>query len=207
MAKVEIKIGLEVLSSLVPQRGMLNAKAEDLEGQKFVLHSMVVRPTKEGKAGNKDLAKPTGDTLFVKARYINEKTKKAFLVPIRGLLGLDVASLPTKNAKFDPASTPTEKLADQLMEKATDTAPATLPESFTVVAVTNRIQESSGQIMYPPYVYEEFVNAVETLRADDKEADLGPIYQDVAFMQSLYGGTILDRFKNVEPNKNIVIAL
>jgi hypothetical protein len=60
-----------------------------------------------------------------------------------------------------------------------------LPMSFYVVSVKDRIQESTGNIMYPPYCYQAFSDEIETLRATDPKADLGPIYQNYDFMQSL----------------------
>jgi hypothetical protein len=63
-----------------------------------------------------------------------------------------------------------------------------LPMSFYVVSVKDRIQESTGNIMYPPYCYQAFSDEIETLRATDPKADLGPIYQNYDFMQSLYAG-------------------
>jgi hypothetical protein len=42
--------------------------------------------------------------------------------------------------------------------------------------------------MYPPYCYQAFSDEIETLRATDPKADLGPIYQNYDFMQSLYAG-------------------
>jgi hypothetical protein len=47
--------------------------------------------------------------------------------------------------------------------------------SFYVVSVKDRIQESTGNIMYPPYCYQAFSDEIETLRATDPKADLGPI--------------------------------
>lgn len=205
--KVEVKISLEVLNALVPNKSMLNAKASDLEGQKFVLHSMVVSPSPDKKARNKELMKAGDDTNFIKARYVNESNSKAFLVPIRGLLGMKIVEAGAKNAKFDPDTTPTKQLADYLVEKATDSTPATLPPSFTVVNVAPRIQESTGAIMYPPYCYQEFQDKVDELRKDDKDASLDPIYQDIAFMSSLYSNAVSSRFSSTEPNKTITISL
>jgi hypothetical protein len=42
-----------------------------------------------------------------------------------------------------------------------------LPMSFYVVSVKDRIQESTGNIMYPPYCYQAFSDEIETLRATD----------------------------------------
>jgi hypothetical protein len=49
--------------------------------------------------------------------------------------------------------------------------------SFYVVSVKDRIKESTGNIMYPPYCYQAFSDEIETLRATDPKADLGPIYK------------------------------
>lgn len=203
--KVEVKISLDVLNALVPNKGMLNAKATDLEGQKFILHSMVVSPSPDKKVRSKELMKAGDDTNFVKARYVNEKTSKAFLVPIRGLLSMKI--IDGSAAKFDPTTTPTKQLADYLVEKASDNAPAMLPPSFTVVHVTPRIQESTGAIMYPPYCYDEFQAKVDEIRKEDKDASLDAVYQDVAFMSSLYSNPISSNFASAEPNKTITISL
>jgi hypothetical protein len=78
--------------------------------------------------------------------------------------------------------------------------------SFYVVSVKDRIQESTGNIMYPPYCYQAFSDEIETLRATDPKADLGPIYQN-DFMQSLYAGERSARYATAEATKDIVISV
>jgi hypothetical protein len=77
--------------------------------------------------------------------------------------------------------------------------------SFYVVSVKDRIQ-STGNIMYPPYCYQAFSDEIETLRATDPKADLGPIYQNYDFMQSLYAGRSA-RYATAEATKDIVISV
>jgi hypothetical protein len=50
--------------------------------------------------------------------------------------------------------------------------------SFYVVSVKDRIKKALN-IMYPPYCYQAFSDEIETLRATDPKADLGPIYQNM----------------------------
>jgi hypothetical protein len=47
---------------------------------------------------------------------------------------------------------------------------------------------------------------IETLRATDPKADLGPIYQNYDFMQSLYAGERSARYATAEA-KDIVISV
>jgi hypothetical protein len=49
-----------------------------------------------------DLTAVSEDNSYVKARYINSKTKKSFLIPIRGLLNLGLVQLGTKGKALDP---------------------------------------------------------------------------------------------------------
>jgi hypothetical protein len=48
---------------------------------------------------------------------------------------------------------------------------------------------------------------IETLRATDPKADLGPIYQNYDFMQSLYAGERSARYATAEATKDIVISV
>lgn len=203
---VEIKISMEVLNSLSPQKGMLNAKAGDLQDNVFVLHS-VVAPT--GKKSTLDGKSGEDDNLYVKARYVNSSNKKSFLIPIRALLNLEIAKMPekTKNVKFDAATMETIRVHEHLIETITDNKPTLLPQTFTVVAVENRVQEGTNNIMYPPYCYDRFSEAVKKLRENDAEASLDPIYSDYEFMQSLYADKPSDRFASAEPTKRIVISI
>lgn len=203
MSKVEIKISMEVLNSLSPQRGMLNAKAEDLKDQTFNLHSMVAPDKKKTQ-----LEKADGDNLFVKARYVNSKNSKAFLIPIRGLLSLNVVELGSENVKYEEGTTQVSKVHEYLMEHiGPDGKNISLPATFTVVSVKERIQESTGSVMYPPYCYDRFNEKVKEARATDPDAPLDAIYNDFEFMQSLYADGRSDRHQNAEANKDIVISI
>jgi hypothetical protein len=97
------------------------------------------------------------------------------------------------------------KVNDYLLEKSTDGKGVSLPMSFYVVSVKDRIQESTGNIMYPP-CYQAFSDEIETLRATDPKADLGPIYQNYDFMQSLYAEKDA-RYATAEATKDIVISV
>jgi hypothetical protein len=57
---------------------MLNASVKELENQVFTFHSIVAPAEKTA-----DLTAVSDDNSYVKARYINSKTKKSFLIPIR----------------------------------------------------------------------------------------------------------------------------
>lgn len=205
MSKVnEIKISMEVLNSMSPQKGLLTAKKADLENQVFTLHSIVVPSDKKSTLDSK----PSEDNLFVKARYVNSANKKSFLIPIRGLLNLDIAQLPsgTKNVKYDAETTATMKVHEFLMEGAGE-GKAVLPQSFTVLSVEDRKQESTGRTMYPPYCYDAFSDRVKELRDADPKASLDSIYQDYDFMQGLYAEEPSSRFANAEATKQIVISI
>jgi hypothetical protein len=76
--------------------------------------------------------------------------------------------------------------------------------SFYVVSVKDRIQESTGNIINPPYCYQAFSDEIETLRATDPKADLGPIYQNYDFMQYEKRSA---RYATAEATKDIVISV
>jgi hypothetical protein len=76
---------------------MLNASVKELENQVFTFHSIVA------PAETADLTAVSDDNSYVKARYINSKTKKSFLIPIRGLLNLGIVQMGTTKVKaLDP---------------------------------------------------------------------------------------------------------
>jgi hypothetical protein len=211
-AAVVVPIGLEVLNSLVTNKTMLNASTLELEDQTFDLHSMVVGPSSK-QPTNKDLSKLSDNTPLIKARYVNSVTKKAFLIPIRGLLSLKRADLPSPNDKYEKDVTPVSDLADVLMESATEKVPAALPPTFRVVSVENKIHAPTGEVMYPPYCYEMFSDEIKRLQTLAKEdtgsaenIDILSIYQNSEFMANMYKSPRADRFKSVEPNKVIVIS-
>jgi hypothetical protein len=79
-----------------------------------------------------------------------------------------------------------------------------LPMSFYVVSVKDRIQESTGKCAAPPYCYQAFSDEIE--RATDPKADLGPIYRNTDFMQSLYAGEDL-LATPLRATKDIVISV
>lgn len=207
MSKISITISQDVLNSLAPQKGMLNAKKGDLINHVFNLHSIVAPSTSKKKA---DLDKFDAEgTMLIKARYVNAKNKKAFLIPIRGLLNLDIAQIDgkNKNDKYVPDTTPTAKLHEHLMEINSEGKGSELPASFTVVSVEDRKQEGTGHTMYPPYCYQAFSERVNELRKVDPDADLSSIYSDFEFMQGLYAEDRMERYSAVEATKVIVVSL
>lgn len=201
----DIKISIDVLNALAPKRGMLNAKESDLKGQTFVLHSMV---TNEASRST-DLKAVGEDNTFVKARYINKANSKAFLVPIRSLLNMDVAALDSDNSEYDE-NTQTMRVHEYLIDSIEDKKEVSLPKEFTVVNVAKRMQEGTDNVMYPPYCYAAYNEKVKELRADpeyDAKDGLDAIYNDFEFMTGLYAGELEPRFANAEANKNITIKI
>jgi len=205
----EIKIGIDVLNALAPKRGMLNAKAEELmgtdgDGQLFVLHSMVTNDPDKAT----DLKKVGEDNNFVKAKYVNKVNSKAFLVPIRSLLNMNVAMIDSDNTEFDKDNTPTMRVHEWLINSIEDKKEVNLPGEFKVVAVENRIQEGTDNVMYPPYCYAAYNEKVKELREDPEwDGTLDAIYNDFEFMTGLYAGELEPRFSKAEPNKNITIKI
>jgi hypothetical protein len=60
--------------------------------------------------------------------------------------------------------------------------------------------------MYPPYCYQAFSDEIETLRATDPKADLGPIYQ-IMTLCSHYMLERSARYATAEATKDIVISV
>jgi hypothetical protein len=100
------------------------------------------------------------------------------------MLNLGIVQMGTTKVKALDPKAEVAKVNDYLLENQ---LMVKVSLSFYVVSVKDRIQESTGNIMYPPYCYQAFSDEIETLRATDPKADLGPIYQN-DFMQSLYAG-------------------
>jgi hypothetical protein len=69
------------------------------------------------------------------------------------------------------------KVNDYLLEKSTDGKGVSLPMSFYVVSVKDRIQESTGNIMYLRTATKRSLMRSKRLERQDPKADLGPIYQ------------------------------
>jgi hypothetical protein len=206
MSKVEIKISSEVLNALTPQRRFLNAKAEELINQTFSLHSIVP----PNGAVVKDLTKNNDDTTRVGIKFINDNTKQALTIPVRNLLMLQVAQISGKNAKYEAASTPVNRVHEVLLEAMTagnGTANLNAIEKFTVVDVQNRMVPGTDTLMYPTYAYEAFQAKAKELREVDKDADMAVIYNDRDFMQGLYGTELAAQYENIEPTKEVVISI
>jgi hypothetical protein len=82
------------------------------------------------------------------------------LIPIRGLLNLGIVQMGTTKVKALDPKAEVAKVNDYLLEKS-DGKGVSLP-MFYVVSVKDRIQESTGNIMYPPYCYQAFSDEIET---------------------------------------------
>jgi hypothetical protein len=59
--------------------------------------------------------------------------------------------------------------------------------------------------MYPPYCYQAFSDEIETLRATDPKADLGPIYQNYDFIIHMLEKDLLAT--PLRATKDIVISV
>jgi hypothetical protein len=70
----------------------------------------------------------------------------------------------TKVKALDPKAEVAKN--DYLLEKSTDGKGVSLPMSFYVVSVKDRIKKALGTL-YPPYCYQAFSDEIETLRATD----------------------------------------
>lgn len=201
------RISEAVLNALVPQKGMLNSSVKELENQTFVLAGLITSVDK----GNAEQAladqSDAAAAQRVRVRFINKATKQALLIPVRALLGLPVATL-AANAKYK-ADTPTTRVFETMVEKPEE-ANLSMVSSFTVVSVQPR-KHSSGNIMYPQYMYKKFNDAVAEVNAAAKlagvEPDLSSVYNNFELMQGLYSDKPEARFVNPEPVKDIVIKL
>lgn len=209
MSKVQVTIAMSVLNALSPQPRMLNTKKEEIENQVFTLHSVFAsRDTTNNKERVADLGKVNDDLNFVKAKYMSEKGK-AYVIPIRALLGLDIAVVTSENDTITD-ETPRIKVYERLTELGSATDKVALPETFTVLSVVPATQRGTDNVMYPQYMYKRFNERVKELQENDANADLAPIYSDFSFISSLYADGVAgleDMYKSAEPNKSITIKM
>lgn len=208
MAKNKVMISVEVLNALAPQRGLLTGAVKDLLDQTFVFHSVSAREADTETS----LVEASEDNQLVRARYVNKESNKSFIIPIRGLLNLDVAALKaTDNEEFDPENTDTVKMHEHLLESISGKEEIALPPQFKIVHVAERRQEGTDNIMYPPYCYKAFNERADKLNKDpENKTGILSLYQDIAFMQSLHTGKAEDRearHQSAEATKTITIAI
>lgn len=209
----KVVISLDVLNSMAVQRTMLTLPVAELENQTFKLDDVLI--TSRDKQGEvPDLGSINDNIMFVKAKYVNVETKKAVVIPIRGLLSVQVARLAAdaagtgKNAKkanFVKGATPTMTVSDHIVENAAD-GELTLPAEFTVVGVENRKPfDGSNKPMYPNWYYAAWdAKVAEIAKAGGEPSE---IYTDRAFQATLQGTALSPRYKSAEAIKEITIAI
>ena len=190
----KIKISKEVIASLMPTRNLLNLPADQLLDQTFTLNSVV-----ENEDYNENDGTIGGP---VRLRYMNSKTNAIAQFPVRGLLYAQTADVKS-SSKFDPENTETVVMHTRLLEEAANSEEVDIPASFTVVDVQNRTN-IDGKTVFPTYSYQKFQERVDAMSEGE---DISEIYQDFAFMSTLPGTALAERFKDIEPVKNIVISL
>lgn len=212
-----IKVSVDVLNTMSPQKSMVIQAAKKLVDQKFNLHSLIVSDVKN--ESGKDLTQSSEENNFVKVRYVNEETNEAFVIPVRQLLNLDVAesvaTLEEFKAKTDDESIKVAKVHENMMEEADEAGEAVLPASFVVVNVAPRTQKvgTKDVEMYPAYYHKNF-NAEVARRekegdfdADNGETAVSSVYQDFSFMSDLTGSPLEARYTGAEPLKTITIGI
>jgi len=187
-------ISKEVVASLLPQRSLLNQKADELLNQTFILNSVV-----ESEDFDEDNDRLTGP---VRLRFMNKKNGTLMVFPIRGLLFSDSTTVKDA-AKYDHKTSEKVVLHTRLLEAAANDDDVKIPEEFTVMNVETR-KNINDETVYPSYAYKAFQERVEALKEDE---DISSIYQDFNFMTGLSGGELATRFKDIEPVKNVVISL
>ena len=190
----DIKISVDVLNGLSPQRQMSNAKKEDIDGQTFVLHSLI---GPDSASNAKGLNKLQEDTSRFKVKYVNSSTGQAFLLPIRSLLNLEIADGLTladgENEDYVAEDdTKKRRVHEYLTTEMESGKDISLLQEFKVVSVEPRKQQGTDNLMYPAYCYKKFNDRIDEVNQAHKDsgaegrADLGEIYGDFTFMNSLY---------------------
>jgi hypothetical protein len=137
-------ISLDVLNALPYQKGMLNASVKELENQVFNSFHSIVAPV-EKNCGSYCCQR----WQLVCETVISIQTRRVSWSQIRviesGIVQMGLTKV--ESIVFSQSSC---KKWIGLLEKST--ARVSLPMSFYVVSVKDRIQESTN-IMYPPYCY------------------------------------------------------
>ena len=206
----DVKISLELVNSLSPQRSMIGATTDELRNQEFLLHSETISvpdgSTDLTDADNKNAGQ-------VKIIYMNTVTNQTFTIPVRTLLGMQVVLDNSDNEEFVPGKTKTMKVHEHLLKQTEgDVTEVSLPKNIKIKGIEDELsRDGKKNKVYPYYMYEEFNKRVKALREEaakaEVEADLRGIFQDREFINSLYAGKVDDQYKDAEPNKKITIAI
>jgi hypothetical protein len=118
---------------------MLNASVKELENQVFTFHSIVAPAENCGSYCCQRWQ------LVCESSLYQFKTKKSFLIPIRGLLNLGIVQMGTTKVKaLDPKAEVAKWMIIYL--KSTDGKGVSLPMSFYVVSVKDRIKKALGTL-------------------------------------------------------------
>lgn len=213
---MKIEINRAVLGGLMPQRSMLNASAEELEGQTFILEDYV--QPRAGADIPKDLSDPENpNNGQVRLRFKNNKTHKGLVLTSRQLLfmiGVE-ANTAAKYAKLTKEEQEGEPLHETLIERNKGNVGKAgavgenlqLPTKMTVVDVQEVTRQDPNKVegtmvtVHPTYMYEKFDNAAKNL-TDAKRFEL---YQDFGLINSLPGTPIASRFMPAETIKSIKV--
>lgn len=191
-----IIISKNVISSLMPQRNLLNAPAAMLLGRTFELNSTV-----ESDDYSNDLEEVNKDNGRVTFRFQDQESNAVMKFPVRSLLYAGVTS--EKDVEKFDENTTVAVMHTRLLEDSATQDQITLPEKFTVIDVQNR-KNLAGQTIYPSYSYQKFQDRVTALKEGE---DVGSIYTDFAFIGTLAGTEQAPQFENIEPIKSIVINI
>ena len=194
--KDPIIISKNVLTSLMPQRNLLNAPKDLLLGRTFALNSIV-----ENDAYSNDLESVSNDNGRVTFRFQDKESNAVMKFPIRSILYANVTT-EKDHTKFNKDSD-VDVMHKVLLEQSATKDDVTLPEEFTIISVEDR-KNLAGDTIYPSYSYQKFQDRIAALKAGE---DQGTIYADFSFIGSLAGTETAPLFKDIEPIKSIVINI
>jgi hypothetical protein len=213
---MKIEISRQVMGGLMPQRSMLNASVDELEGQTFLLEDYVApRP---GSNVPKDMSNPDdANNGQVRLRFKNNKTHKGLVLTSRQLLflhGVDANTMAKFN-KLTDKEQEGEPLHETLIEKNKANAGKAgaigemlaLPTKMTVVNVKEVMKQDPNKVdgtmttVFPTYMYEKFDAAAKNL-TDEKRIEL---YRDFDLINSLPGTPTATRFGTPNTVKEIKV--
>jgi hypothetical protein len=231
LVPIKIEISSAVLSALSPQRSMLNANADDLIGERYILTDQM--PGRNA-SDPKDLKTEHADSGQIKFKFRCAANSKSFVLSARQLMSLHHHTQDTVEdydkamekateeaganedpvVKFQPYY---EILAKEIRDMGTPTTGDTpkafhIPNDITVInvkTVTRVNPNDKGQKkgkehdMYPAYMYRLFDEAANGL--DDEERF--ELYSDSKLMDSLPGSLRLPRYEKADTSKHIKVHI
>jgi len=204
---VAVKISLDNLNLLTPQRQMLLSSINDLQGKVFVLGGKMtadpsISTNMEGE--NEDIQR-------IKLKFIEEVNRKHLAMNVRGLLNLEVMADGT--GKFKKGETQTIRVYEHMQEESAGSNKSVeFPRKFEIVHAEERTNEQ-GDVLYPAYYYVDFNNREKELREaftisnPGEEFDRGVMYQDQDFLNELNGTAKAPRYETAEAQKSVVIRI